>query len=701
MASVSFLPSEKLWSISAGALHYVMKVADDGSLVNVHFGGRAEFGESIRLGGHFPFEPGLHLLREEYSTFGGLRFMEPCLKVELPGGVRDCVLKYEGHRIIDENELSITLKDIGYNLQVDLHYRAYPEYNVVARWAEIHNAGPEPVILEEVLSGAVSLPRRSSWRMTFLAGHWAGETRAVQEELKAGKKVLESRRGVTSHQLNPAVFFDAGDAGEEEGEVWGCLLAWSGNWKCVSEYVGHDQLRVSMGVNDFDFSLYLGPGEIFKTPKMILARSEGGFGALSRSLHRFERDVVLPRNNAKKPRPVVYNTWEALYFNVNEENLKRLADLAAEIGVEVFVVDDGWFKGRNDDRAGLGDWVPDPKKFPRGLGPVIEHVKSKGMVFGIWVEPEMVNPNSDLYRLHPDWVYHFPGRPRSEMRNQLVLNLCREDVREYVFGWLDRLLTENDIGFVKWDMNRSFSEPGWPDAPRERQREIWVRHVQAIYGILDELRRRHPNVIFEGCSGGGGRVDLGAMERFDQFWTSDNTDALDRLFIQEGFTMAYCPKTMGAWVTGVPNFLTNRFLSLEFRFHSAMMGALGISVNLLELSKNEVEEAKMHVEFYKRVRHIVQDGDLYRLKSPRTGEFAAFQYVTPEKTEALLFVFSLQQGFGRRVPSIRLRGLDPDLSYELDGSGQVFSGSYLMSYGLDLGIRGDYKSMVVHLKAKK
>lgn len=678
-----------------------MKVVDDGSLVNVHFGGRADFAGSIQLGGHFPFEPGLHLLREEYSTFGGIRFMEPCLKAELPGGVRDCVLRYEAHRLIDENELSITLRDIGYSLLVDLHYRAYPEYNVIVRWAEIRNSGPEPVILEEVLSGAVSLPRRSGWRMTFLAGHWAGETRIVQEDLKAGKKVLESRRGVTSHQLNPAVFFDAGDAGEEEGEVWGCLLAWSGNWKCVSEYVGHDQLRVSMGVNDFDFSLYLGSGESFKTPKMVLTRSENGFGALSRSLHRFERDAVLPRNNAKKPRPIVYNTWETLYFNVNEENLKRLADLAAEIGVEVFVVDDGWFKGRNDDRAGLGDWVPDPEKFPHGLGPVIEHVKSRGMIFGIWVEPEMVNPDSDLYRLHPDWVYHFPGRPRSEMRNQLVLNLCREDVREYVFDWLDRLLTENDIGFVKWDMNRSFSEPGWPDAPRERQREIWVRHVQAVYEILDELRRRHPSVIFEGCSGGGGRVDLGAMERFDQFWTSDNTDALDRLFIQEGFTMAYCPKTMGAWVTGVPNFLTNRSLPLEFRFHSAMMGALGISINLLEMSKTEIEEAKMHIEFYKKVRHIVQDGDLYRLKSPRTGEFAAFQFVTPEKTEALLFIFSLQQGFGRRVPGIRLRGLDPHLAYELDGSGKVFSGSYLMSYGLDLGIRGDYKSMLVHLKAKK
>ncbi|MEM0382012.1 MAG: alpha-galactosidase [Nitrososphaerota archaeon] len=701
MTSVNFISNEKLWSIRSGELQYILKVADDGSLVNLHFGGRVEPVESISLGGHFPFEPSLHLLREEYSTFGGLRFMEPCLKVELPGGVRDCVLKYESFKIEDNNVLSITLKDISYELFADLHYRAYPAYSIITKWAEIRNAGPQPVILEEALSGAVSLPRGGLWRLTFLSGHWAGETRIVQEVLKAGKKVLESRRGTTSHQLNPVAFFDAGDAGEEEGEVWGCLLGWSGNWKCVSEYVGHDQLRVAMGVNDFDFSWYLESGESFKTPKMILAYSASGFGGLSRSLHRFERGVVLPRNNATKPRPVIYNTWETLYFNVNEENLKQLADIAAEIGVEVFVVDDGWFKGRNDDRAGLGDWVPDPHKFPRGLGPVIEHVKSRGMIFGIWVEPEMVNPNSDLYRRHPDWVYHFPGRPRSEMRNQLILNLSRSDVREYVFNWLDRLLAENDIGFVKWDMNRSFSEPGWPDAPRGREREIWVRHVQAVYEILDEIRRRHPNVIFEGCSGGGGRVDLGAMERFDQFWTSDNTDALDRLYIQEGYTMAYCPKTMGAWVTGVPNFLTNRTLSLEFRFHSAMMGALGISVNLLELSSIEKEEARMHIEFYKKIRHIVLDGDLYRLKSPRSGGLAAFQYVTPDKTESLIFVFTLQQGFGRSEPLVRVRGLDPSLIYEVDSSGQSFSGLYLMNYGIDHGIRGDYKSKVIYLKARR
>lgn len=701
MKPISFVSSQRVWLIRAGKLQYVIKAMDDGSLINVHCGGPIGSPESLPLEGHFPFEPGLHLLREEYSTFGGLRFMEPCLKAELPGGVRDCVLKYSGHGLVDERELAVTLKDIGYDLQVELHYRAYPDFNLISRWAVIRNAGQSSVQLEEALSGVVSLPRRRSWRLTYLAGHWAGETRIVEEELKAGKKVLESRRGTTSHQLNPAVFLDAGESVEEEGEVWGFLLAWSGNWKSVKEFVSHDQLRVSMGVNDFDFSWHLAPGESFKTPKMIVAYSDVGFGGLSRSLHRFERSEVLPRNNATKPRPVIYNTWETLYFNVNEENLKKLAERAAEIGVEVFVVDDGWFRGRDDDRAGLGDWEPDPKKFPNGLRPVIEHVKSLGMKFGIWVEPENVNPNSDLYRRHPDWVYHFPGRPRSEMRNQLVLNLSRSDVKEYVLGWLDRLLSENDISFVKWDMNRNFSEPGWPDAPRERQREIWVRHVLSLYEILDELRRRHPNVVFEGCSGGGGRVDLGAMERYDQFWTSDNTDALDRLYIQEGFTMAYCPKAMGAWVTGVPNFLTNRSLSLEFRFHSAMMGALGVSVNLLELSRQEIEEAKMHIEFYKRIRHIIQDGDLYRLRSPRCGWLTAFQFVTPDKTESALFLFSLQQGFGERITNLKLRGLDPDLDYELDTSGQSLSGSFLMNHGIDPDIRGDYRSRIIHLRAKR
>jgi len=699
--NISFEPSQKIWSISSGKLNYVLAIGDDLSVINLHCGGNVGLAGFQRYEGRFPFEPSLQLLREEYSSFGGLRFAEPCLKVELPDGVRDCVLKYTGHEIVDSRELIVVLKDIGYDLFADLHYRPYPEFSVVARWAEIRNAGSRPVTLEEALSGALTLPRGRPWRMTYLSGRWAGETRVVQEELWAGKKVLESRRGTTSHQYNPVAFFDRGGADEEEGEVWGCLLGWSGNWKCVAEYVEHDQLRVEMGVNDFDFRWHLAPGESFKTPKMILAYSDDGFGGLSRSLHRFERQEILPRNHAAEPRPVIFNSWETLYFNVNEENLKSLAERAAEIGVEIFVVDDGWFRGRNDDHAGLGDWEPDPKKFPRGLGPVIEHVKKLGMRFGIWVEPENVNPNSDLYRRHPDWVYNFPGRPRSEMRNQLVLNLCRSDVREYVLGWLDRLLTENDIGFVKWDMNRNFSEPGWPEAPGERQREIWVRHVQAVYEILDELRRRHPDVIFEGCSGGGGRVDLGAMERFDQFWTSDNTDALDRLFIQEGYTYAYCAKTMGAWVTGVPNFLTNRSLSLEFRFHSAMMGALGISINLLELSRREVEEARTLIEYYKKIRYIVQEGDLYRLVSPRTGCFAAFQFVTPDRGESSVFVFSLRGGFGKRHPNIRLRGLEPDLLYVVEDEGRSLPGSYLMNFGVDPGVIGDFKSRIIHLTAKR
>jgi len=697
---IKSIPGERVWIVSAGELSYVLGVSEEGSLVNIHCGGRLEAPPTRVVTGRFPFEPGFHTLREEYSTFGGLRFMEPCLKVELPGGVRDCDLRYVEGRMVDERELEITLRDISYNLSVDLHYKAYPEYGLIARWAVIRNSGTEAVILEEALSGSVPLPLGGPWRLTYLAGHWAGETRVVDEVLRAGKKVLESRRGVTSHQLNPAIFLDQGGASEEEGEVWGFLLAWSGNWKSVLEYVHGNQLRVSMGVNDFDFSWHLEPGGSFETPRMIVAYSGSGFGALSRSLHRFERSELLPRNNAARPRPIVFNTWETLYFNVNEENLIRLASIAAEIGVEVFVVDDGWFRGRVDDRAGLGDWEPDPRKFPRGLKPVIDHVRSLGMIFGIWVEPENVNPQSDLYRRHPDWVYHFPGRPRSEMRNQLTLNLCRADVREFVQSWLDRLLTENEIGFVKWDMNRSFSEPGWPEAPRERQREIWVRHVRAVYEILDELRKRHPHVIFEGCAGGGGRVDLGAMRVFDQFWTSDNTDPVDRLYIQEGFTYAYCAKAMGAWVTGIPNFLTNRALPLEYRFHSAMMGALGVSLNLLELGREELEEVKTHVEFYKSVRHIIQEGDLYRLRSPRLGGFAAFQYVTPDKAESLLFVFTLQLGFGGWVPPIRLRGLDPGLTYKVNG-GEALGGDLLMSQGLDPRLRGDYKSRLLHLQSMR
>ena len=356
---------------------------------------------------------------------------------------------------------------------------------------------------------------------------------------------------------------------------------------------------------------------------------------------------LCPEAPHRRLRPVLYNSWEATGFDVNEADQEALAEKAASIGVERFVMDDGWFGQRKDDHAGLGDWYVNPQKFPHGLKPLIDKVHSLGMDFGLWVEPEMVNPDSDLYRKHPDWVLNFPGRPRTEGRHQLVLNLARPDVRAYVYGFLDKLLSENDIAFLKWDYNRNWSEPGWPAAPLAEQKEVYVKYVENLYSILAELREKHPHVEIESCSGGGARVDLGILRYTDEVWPSDNTDPFDRLSIQDGFTYAYSPGLMMAWVTDSPNWMNNRSTSLEYRFLSSMQGSLGIGANLNKWTPEDFATAKKLVAEYKAVRATVQDGALYRLISPLGGsEYSVTESVARDGHEAVVFAFlhSSQQG---------------------------------------------------------
>jgi alpha-galactosidase len=360
-------------------------------------------------------------------------------------------------------------------------------------------------------------------------------------------------------------------------------------------------------------------------------------------------------------------------------------------------MDDGWFGERNHDRAGLGDWYVNKRKFPDGLEPLIRRVKELGMEFGIWVEPEMVNPDSDLYREHPDWIYHFPNRPRSLGRNQSVLNVSRSDVQEFIVGFLDDLLSKNDIRFIKWDMNRHFSEPGWPDAPSGRDREIWVRHTRGVYEILRQTRIKHPGVIFESCSGGGGRVDLGVMPYIEQFWMSDNTDPYDDLFIEEGFTLVYAPLTRMMWVTD-PIHINNRSTPLEYRFHVAMMGALGIGADLTKWSDADLEKSAAMIVQYKAIRETVQLGKLYRLRSPRESAISAFEFVNPDGHEAIVFAFLSASNFGEQRVALRLEGLETEARYKVQELNLVLSGKALMKQGIPLAMRGTFVSQMLHLQ---
>jgi alpha-galactosidase len=517
-------------------------------------------------------------------------------------------------------------------------------------------------------------------------------------------KVLESRLGRTGHNLNPWFAIDPGNAEEESGRVWFGALAWSGNWRITVEQTPYDQVRVTGGFNTFDFSYPLNPGQSLETPEFYGGYSDHGFGEASRLLDRLELAHIEPHGLNARVRPVLYNSWEATEFNVTEAGQKALAEKAAKLGVELFVVDDGWFGKRNNDHAGLGDWVVNPQKFPNGLNSLISYVNGLGMDFGLWVEPEMVNPDSDLYRAHPDWVMNFPGRPRSELRNQLVLNLARDDVRDYLFNVLDKLASEYNIRYFKWDMNRTFAEPGWPEVAPDEQKELWVKYVWNFYDILAKLRAKHPNLEIESCSGGGGRVDLGILRYVDEFWTSDNTEAFDRLHIQEGFSEAYAPKLMSAWVTDVPN-MNGRSTPLQFRFLVAMQGALGIGANLNKWTDEDAQFATRMIAIDKRIRQTVQFGNLYRLLSPRTHDTTANENVSRDGKQAVVFAFRHSQEYDTLPPLIYLEGLDAKALYKIesiDGKLQdkqtELSGAYLMQHGIQVILNGDFDSTAVILE---
>lgn len=706
--SIKILNDKKKWFLETKNTVYVIEVDEDKNLQHLYWGEKLPYtGDypGVLLKQKFPFDNFEQIIKEEFSSWGGIRYKEPGLKVTYEDQVRDLILKYKTYKLIDSGKcktLIIYLIDLAYNLEVELNYRLIEEYDLIERWVNIKNGGRQSVQIKQILSAQWHLPDIQNYRLSYLYGRWASETKLSRTELSYGKKMLESRRGITSHQFNPWFAVDNGQADEDFGKVYYGILAWSGNWKIVFEKDSYGRLQIAGGINDFDFSWQLKPGECFVTPKFVAGYTNSGFGDASRKLHHYQIDYILPRNLNHKIRPVLYNSWEATKFNVNEEGQKNLAEKATSLGVELFVLDDGWFGERNDDTAGLGDWYVNKKKFPHSLTSLISHVNKLGMDFGLWVEPEMVNKNSKLYNLHADWIYYFPNRPRSESRNQLVLNLAKKEVVEYIYDFMNKLLNSYNIKYIKWDMNRPFSEPGWSEASKFQQQEIWVRHVQSLYQILDRLRRKHSEVIFESCSGGGGRVDLGILQRTDQVWVSDNTDAFDRLKIQEGFSYAYTPKIMMSWVTDSPHWLNHRKLSLEYRFNVAMMGSMGIGGNLNDWSKTEMKLAKEKISQYKKIREIIQHGDQYRLLPTWKDNLVAVEYVNKDKDEAVLFVFLHSQQFGEKLLPIKLKGLISDALYKYqDGNKKIIlSGKALKEIGLKIDLKGDFDSKLIILEKK-
>jgi len=715
----SFDASTKVFRLDGGSVSYVFGVNARGELQQLYWGGRLGAKDAFPQAKPMPewasFDSSYNNTPQEYAGWGAGLFMEPALKVTFHDGSRDLVLHYQSHTVT-ENGVDVVLKDITRAVVVTLHYRMDAGSGILARSATIENREDNPITIEQAAAAAWALPP-AHYTLNYLTGRWAGEWTLTQEAVHPGARVIESRRGTTGNQANPWFAIQAGTADENHGEVWFGALAWSGSWRITVEQDQLDEVRVTGGFNPFDFGYVLHAGEKLETPAFYGGYSAHGLGGASRLLHHYELAHILPHrigtgeDAAPKPRPVIYNSWEATEMNVTEAGQEALAEKAAALGVSRFVMDDGWFGQRKDDHAGLGDWYVNPQKFPHGLKPLIDRVHSLGMDFGLWVEPEMVNPDSDLYRKHPDWVLNFPGRPRTEERNQLVLNLARTDVRDYVLGFLDKLLTENDIAFLKWDYNRNWSEPGWDQLPPDEQKKVYVTFIENLYWILGELHKRHPQVELESCSGGGGRVDLGILKYADEVWPSDNTDPFDRLTQQDGFTYAYTPQVMMAWVTDVPHWMNLRTTSLEYRMLSSMQGSLGIGANIAKWDTEETATARRLIAAYRQVQPTIVQGDLYRLISPRNGsEFSATQTVNKDKSQSVVFLFIHSTQEGRLFPRLKLDGLDPAAEYALTAiegkaaqqTPTTASGAWWMHHGLDMdtSFRGDFKAAAFRLDRK-
>jgi len=673
--------------------HYVLGVDKYGYNHHLHWGKKCDITDYFieDIGDENSNHSMLDNFRQEYTPFGETMYRASALKAQFGDGCRELSLRYDGYEI-DKNNLRLDFSDKAYQFAVSLNYTISDDNDIITRWVTVKNNSEESVFFEKLFSAEFNLPSKKPYAFKNTNGAWGGENIETNTVLEGGSFVNESRRGISGHNQSP-YFIAYQNADERIGDVYFAALAYSGNFKVKAERDLFGTTRVILGMSDFDFRFELKAGESFDTPKVFCGYTQG-FGDMSRQMNKFAVNQVLPKTFNDKILPVLYNSWEATGFDVNCENQTALAKIASEIGVELFVMDDGWFGQRNNDRAGLGDWFVNKDKFPNGLDELINKVNELGMDFGIWVEPEMVNKDSDLFRSHPDWAYHYDTRYACELRHQLVLNMTRPDVQEYIFNCLNDLLTNHNIKYIKWDMNRPLSETGAQNLACPQM--LWYLHIKAVYDIVDRLKALHPDVAFESCASGGGRADYGALLHYDQVWTSDNTDGIDRMIIQKGYSLLRPIKTMRAWVTDIAGI--NKPCSLDFRFNIAMQGSLGIGGNLTEYSKEDLEVCKRNIELYKKIRPLVQFGNLYRIMDIDEDEVLFNQYVNDDKTESVAFIAANGTRFYKKSMPMRFDGLDEHKRYTLTVNDKTYekSGAYLMNVGIDMEIRGvDYNRIII------
>jgi len=657
----------------------------------------------------------LDYLPQEYPGGCGADYRTPAVSMLFDDGSRTTELYYDSYRIVsgkpaleglpatyaesedEADTLELILRDPLKGVKVILRYTAYNHFDAITRSVTVINESSADVIIEKALSASVDM-ERSDFDIITLPGAWARERHIERSPLHSGTQSVESRRGASSHQANPFFALAAKNADEEHGDVYGFNLVYSGNFTAGAEVDQVFLTRAWIGINDYDFAWTLAGGESFHTPEAVMVYSAEGFGGMSRTYHRLYRKRLVRGRYRDEPRPILANNWEATYFDFTEEKIISLAETAADLGIELLVLDDGWFGQRNSDKCSLGDWYVNKEKLPGGIAQLARRVNEKGVKFGLWFEPEMVSPDSDLYRAHPDWCIHVPGRPRTQCRNQLTLDLSRPEVCDYIVGAVSDILDSAEISYVKWDMNRHMTSLGSAGLPAERQKEMAHRYILGLYDVMERVTSSHPDVLFESCSGGGGRFDPGILYYMPQTWTSDNTDAVDRLFIQYGTSLAYPVSAMGAHVSAVPNHQVGRVTSLKMRGDVAMSGNFGYELDLTAFTDEEKAQVRRQVEIYKELRKFVPSADMYRTASPFEGNTASWVFVSEDGKDVFAAYFRLMARVNGPVQRMRFAGLDPSASYEVVGVGKVYTGAELMNIGLATDLHGDYQSITWRLR---
>lgn len=742
---IQFHKKSKEFHLYNDKISYIINVLENGQLGHIYYGkhltDREDFGHLTEYASRdmapCPYEGrsnfSLEHLKQEYPTFGSGDSRYPAFEMERKDGSRVVDFQYTGHQIFagkkkleglpavyvesqeEADTLEIMLEDDQIHTQILLSYTIFRELPIITKHVKFLCKDKDGVTLLQCMSGCLDLPDKE-YEMTELAGAWLRERHVHTQELRYGVQSIYSMRGCSSQQFNPFLMLKRKNADEFGGEVIGFSLIYSGDFLAQTEVDNFDVTRVVMGIHPNEFQWELLPGESFQTPEMVMVYSENGINEMSQTFHQLYRTRLARGIWRDKERPILINNWEATYFDFNEEKIMTLAEKAKDIGIELFVLDDGWFGKRNQDNCSLGDWYPNLEKLPGGIAGLAKKIEAMDMRFGLWFEPEMTNKDSDLFREHPQWLLADVRRAYCHSRNQYVLDFSKEEVVDYIYAQMKKVLEEAPVSYVKWDMNRSFSEVFSNGNTRTYQGKVRHKYILGVYGLYERLIRDFPHILFESCASGGARFDPGMLHYAPQAWTSDNTDAVDRIQIQYGTSYVYPISSIGSHVSASPNHQVFRNTSLETRANVAYFGTFGYELDITKLPDEEIEAMKEQVSFMKKYRRLIQQGTFFRLKSPFEGNTSAWMVVSEDQSEALAAYFRTLEPAQGKFERIYLKGLEENAQYQVEeqfGANMQFGlhyGDELMYAGFSVsdssaGLRGnafkqqrDYFSRLFHIK---